>query len=272
MRRQAWRWLALLSLTTLLAACSRPGMEEGQVLARVNSDEVSVHQLNFALTQGPVRPQSAADQSDLLDKRIDRQLALQQALEKKLDRRPDVMMRLEEARRDILAAAYVTELSAGMPGPTDVEVANYYRDHPGLFSERKLFRLRELSLAGDAAALPGLQQRLEQKQELPVLLAWLRQQPGAFTDQMVLRPAEQLPIEVVDRLHKVRPGEVISFRLPRALVVYQVQSAEVAPLVWAAAAPMIREHLKKQQDSERLSKALAQLRQQAKIERKAVPS
>jgi hypothetical protein len=35
---------------------------------------------------------------------------------------------------------------------------------------------------------------------------------------------------------------------------------------------MIREHLKQQQDSERLSKALAQLRQQAKIERKAVPS
>jgi EpsD family peptidyl-prolyl cis-trans isomerase len=244
-------------------------MEEGQVLARVNGDEVSVHQLNFALTQGPGRSPAAADQGALLDKMIDRQLALQQALDKKLDRRPDVMMRLEEARRDILAAAYVAELSAGMPGPTDVEVASYYRDHPGLFSERKLFRLREIAVTGDAPALTELQRRLEQNQDLALVLAWLRQQPRAFTDQMVMRPAEQLPIEVADRLHKVRPGEVISLRLPRALVVYQMQSAELAPLAWAAAAPMIREHLRKQQDAERLDQALIQLRQQAKIERKA---
>ncbi len=270
MRLRVWRWLALLSLIGLLAACSKPGMEDGQVLARVNGDEISVHQLNFALTQqGQARPRSAAEQTALLDKLIDRQLAMQQALEKKLDRRPEVMIRLEEARRDILAAAYATELSAAVAGPTDNEVAQYYRDHPGLFSERKVFRLREIALPNDAPALPELQQRLEQKQELPVLLAWLRQQPGAFTDQVVMRPAEQLPIEVVDRLHQVGPGQVISFKLPRALVVYQMQSAENVPMSWAAAAPLIRQHLKIQQDSERLSKALTELRAQAKIERKA---
>ena len=269
MRLLVWRGLALLSLSGLLAACSKPGMEEGQVLARVNGDEISVHQLNFALTQGQARSPSAADQAALLDKMIDRQLAIQQALEKKLDRRPEVMLRLEEARRDILAAAYATELSAAVAAPTDGDVANYYRDHPGLFSERKVFRLREILLPGDAPALAELQQRLEQKQDLPVVLAWLRQQPGSFTDQVVMRPAEQLPIEVADRLYKVGPGQVISFKLPRALVVYQMQSAENVPLPWAAAAPLIRQHLKVQQDSERLSKALAQLRAQAKIERKA---
>lgn len=268
MKLMLCRCLVVLSWTGLLAACSKPGMEDGQVLARVNGDEISVHQLNFALTQGPARPQSEADKAALVDKLIDRQLVIQQAMEKKLDRRPEVMMRLEEARRDILAAAYATELSAAVPGPTDAEVANYYRDHPGLFSERKLFRLREISLTGDASALPELQQRLEQKQDLPLVLAWLRQQPGSFTDQMVIRPAEQLPIEVADRLHKVGPGQVISFKLPRALVVYQMQSAEVAPLAWAVAGPMIRDYLKRQQDSERMNKALTQLRAQAKIESK----
>lgn len=264
-----WRWWALGSCVGLLVACGRPAMDEGQVLVRVNGDEISVHQLNFALTQGPARPQSATDQNALLDKMIDRQLAMQQALDKKLDRRPEVMMRLEEARRDILAAAFATELSAGAPGPSDDEVARYYRDHPALFGDRKVFRLREISLANDAPALAEVQQRLEHKQDLSVVLSWLRQQPGTFTDQLVLRPAEQLPVEVADRLHRVQPGEVIGFRLPRALVVYQMQSAETAPLAWSVAAPVIREHLKQQQASERLRTTLTQLRAQAHIERKA---
>lgn len=264
-----WRRLVLLFLSATLAACSRPAIEEGQVLARVNGDEISIHQFNFAMAQAAVRPQTSADQAELLDKLIDRQLAIQQALEKKLDRRPEVMMRLEEARRDILADAYAKDLSAANLGPTSDDVAKYFREHPALFGERKIYRLREISLTNDAPALPEVQQRLDKKQDLSDVLAWLRQQPGAFTDQMVIRPAEQLPIEVAVRLHEVAPGEVIAFRLPRALVVYQIQSAEVVPLPWAAAAPVIKEHLKKQHDFESLNKVLAQLRSKAKIERKA---
>lgn len=264
-----WRWFALLFLSSMLAACGRPAIEEGQVLARVNGEEISIHQFNFAMTQASVRPQTSADQAELLDKLIGRQLAIQQALEKKLDRRPEVMMRVEEARRDILADAYAKELSAAAPGPNSDDVAKYFRDHPALFSERKVYRLREITLTNDAPALPQVQERLDKKQDLPDVLTWLRQQPGVFTDQMVIRPAEQLPIEVAVRLNQVAPGEVISFRLPRALVVYQIQSAEVVPMPWAAAAPVIREHLKKQHDFDSLNKALAQLRSKAKIERKA---
>ena len=264
----ALRCWALLSLA-LLTACSRPGIQDGQVLARVNGDEITVHQFNFALTQAPVRPQSATGRSALLDQLIDRQLSVQQALEKKLDRRPDVMMKLEEARHDILAAAYVAELSAASPGPTDVDAANYYRDHPALFSQRKLYRLREISLASDAPALPEMEKRLDEKQAFQEVLAWLRKQPGSFSDQTMILPAERLPTEVADRLLQVKPGEVAAFRLPRGLVAYQIQSAEAAPMAWTTAAPQIRDYLKKQHDAETQSKVLAELRAKARIERKA---
>ena len=265
------RGLAILSCAGLLFGCNKPAMDKGQVLARVNGDEISVHQLTAALAQGSARPQSVADQTAMLDKMIDRQLAVQQALALKLDRRSDVMMRLEESRRDILASAYAVEVSAGARGPTEDEVARYYRDHPVLFAERKIFRLREISLSNEAPAFAETLQRLEQKQDLPELLAWLKQQPGSFTDQAVLRPAEQLPVEAADRLYQVKPGEVISFRLPRSLLIYQMQAAENASMAWTTAEPVIREHLKRQQDAERLRVALAKLRSEAKIERQAPP-
>ncbi len=263
----SWRFL-VMSGAVLLAAC-QPDIDDGQVLARVNGNEISVHQFNFALSQAP-QPRSQADRSALLDKLIDRQLVVQRALENRLDRRPDVMMRLEEARRDILAAAQATELSAASPAPTDADVAHFYRDHPALFSQRKLYRLHEVSLASDAPAWPELQQRMEQQPDLTELLAWLRQRPGA-NDQMLVRPAEQLPIEMADRMLRVAPGELVAFRLPRGLIIYQMLSAEAAPIAWAAAAPVIREHLQKRRDAESLSQALAELRAQSRIERRALP-
>ena len=120
----SWRFL-VMSGAVLLAAC-QPDIDEGQVLARVNGNEISVHQFNFALSQAP-QPRSQADRSALLDKLIDRQLVVQRALENRLDRRPDVMMRLEEARRDILAAAQATEivLQAQLGLPSDVGLQRF---------------------------------------------------------------------------------------------------------------------------------------------------
>lgn len=257
----------VLALALALSACDRAARPDGQVIARVNADEISVHQLNFALEKAFGARQSAANRAELLDKMIDRQLAVQAALSHQLDRRPDIVMRLEEARRDILAAAYADEMASNSLPPTDDAVARYFADHPGLFAGRRLYRLREIALASDAPALAETQARLERQQNLADLLAWLRQQPGGFSDQSVLRAAEQLPIEVADRMVKVKPGELISFRMPYGLVIYELQSSEAAGIGREDAAPLIRHHLKKRQEAASFRAELDRLRSSARIER-----
>lgn len=263
------RVVVALLLAVSLAGCGKSRVEEGQVVTRVNSDDISVHQLNFAIAQAPGKITSISERDLLLEKMIDRQLAVQQSLAQGLDRRPEVMVRLEEARRDILAAAYADEISAKTEAPAEDAAAKYYAAHPGLFAKRKIYRLREVSIPAESAAAAEALARLERKQRITDIIAWLRQQPGRFSDQLALRPAEQLPIEVVDRLSRLSPGDTIAFRLPRALVIYEVLSAEAAPLNWKAAVPIIRAHLAKQQGSAALGEELKRLRAAAKIIRMA---
>jgi EpsD family peptidyl-prolyl cis-trans isomerase len=258
--------LGLLSL----AACRTEKLDESQILARVNSDELSIHQFNFALDKVLPRPIAQGERDALVEKLIDRQLAVQGAFSKSLDRRPEVMMRIEEARRDILAAAYAEDVAAVAQAPSNEAVASYYAEHPGVFAERKIYRLREITLPIDAPALGEAKQRLDRKDDLADVLVWLRQQPGSFGDQMVLRPAEQLPVEVADRLVRVRRGETVAFQLARGLVIYELQSAEPAPLSWKEAAPLINKHLKKQAEASLIANELKRLRSTAQISRNSI--
>jgi len=270
-RSTVWTVVAML-LAVSLAGCGKGRVEDSQVVARVNADDISVHQLNFAIAQAPKKIASTGERDVLLEKMIDRQLAVQQSLAQGLDRRPEVMVRLEEARRDILAAAYADEVSARTEAPVEDAAAKYYAAHPGLFAKRKIYRLREVSIPVESTVAAEVLARLERKQRITDIIAWLRQQPGRFTDQLALRPAEQLPIEVVDRLSRMNSGDTVAFRLPRALLIYEVLSAEAAPLNWMAAAPIIRAHLAKQKGSAALGEELKQLRATAKITRMAPES
>ena len=99
-------------LITGLAACGNKESTKpaSQIAAKVNSGEISVHQVNYVLSRTPAaaKPEAAPKlRREILDRLIDQELAVEQAIEKKLDRAPDVLMTIENARREILARAYV---------------------------------------------------------------------------------------------------------------------------------------------------------------------
>src|SRR5437016_4544370 len=116
--------MILLGAVFGLVACGSKDAEKpaSQVAAKVNSGEISVHQLNYVLTRtgaGASSPETAPKiRREILDKLVDQELAVEQAVEKKLDRSPDVIMAIESARREILARAYIEQITAAMAKPT----------------------------------------------------------------------------------------------------------------------------------------------------------
>ncbi|MCK2086856.1 EpsD family peptidyl-prolyl cis-trans isomerase [Thauera aromatica] len=261
----------LLALSITQYGCKSDALPEGQVVARVNDDEISIHQLNFAITNTRNRV-AANTRESMLDTMIDRQLAVQQALALGLDRRPDVMMRLEEMRLETLATAYAAEMARQLPEPTDEQVASFYRDHPGLFAERRIYRLREVTVPVGTPLLAELKIRLEKPQPMADTLGWLRQKQVGHTEQSVMRPAEELPLDVIDRLVQLQPGQTVTFETPAALILYEVVSTESAPFSWARATPLIRAHLAQEQARAHLRKTFSSLRQQSRIHRNALPA
>src|SRR5688500_14081810 len=133
--------LAALALCVALAGCGKSDEKKvaTQVAARVNSEEITVHQVNNVLARTPnLAPEAAARaKRQVVDRLIDQELAVQQALEKKLDRSPEVLQAMEAAKAEILARAYLRHVAQAQAKPTPEEIKKYYAEHPHLFSQRR---------------------------------------------------------------------------------------------------------------------------------------
>src|SRR5882724_4516486 len=125
--------LAVAATATLMLAACGAKKEGGatQVAAKVNGDEITVHQINFVLQQQRnLRPdQAEAARHRVLEQLIEQQLAVQNAEKLKLDRDPKTVQALEMARRDILARAYLESVVDRAGKPSADEVKKYFDAH-----------------------------------------------------------------------------------------------------------------------------------------------
>ncbi|MCC6852055.1 MAG: EpsD family peptidyl-prolyl cis-trans isomerase, partial [Rubrivivax sp.] len=112
--------VAAAAAAPALAGCgSKKDKAASQTAAKVDKQEITVHQINYVLQQQRgLRPEQAdAASRQILERLIDQQLALEKADGLKLDRDPRVVQQLEAARRDILARAYAEKVGEGAAKP-----------------------------------------------------------------------------------------------------------------------------------------------------------
>lgn len=261
-RRHALTGLAGVAALATLSACrpAETAKGPGQVIARVGGTEISMLQFNHAIERMGIPNPGLPIRQEVAAKLVGRELAVQQALAQKLDHQPEVMLKLEEARRDVLASVYAERTAGAAVRPDDNTIARYFADNPELFAERKIFRLREVTLPADLKEMGEIKQRLVAKEPLDKITAWLRTHHQAFNEQVVIRAAEQLPVEALPRLNAAREGETVVFESPRGVIAYAVISAQPASVTWEAAKPIVREYLTKRAGKEAFDARLKELR------------
>ena len=129
---------AVLAICSAVAAgCGRSegGTPAREVAARVNAEVITMQELADARKRG-----------ETIERLIDQRLARQRALERGLDRAPQILQAMESARSEILARAYRQLIAEAQPRPTPEEVRNYYAEHPALFAQRRIYSLEEVTL------------------------------------------------------------------------------------------------------------------------------
>jgi len=259
--------LAALPLLPVLSGCSEPAQERpSQVVARVADTEISALQLELAMQVERSRVPGDVDRQQVIDKLIDRELAVQQALARKLDRQPEVLLRLEEMRREILAGAFAEQLAAARPKPGEQAVRDFYAGNPELFAQRRIYRLRQMVIPTSSPQLTQVKERLAGGQPPAEIASWLTREHARFAQQDVLRAAEQVPLEALRKLSVLKEGQTAIFEAPQAVYVYQLLGFQPAPLDLASAAPLIASHLARQEGDRAMRAELKTLRATAHIE------
>ncbi len=267
--------LSVLTLAMAMALHGCGDKKEGgdgkatQVAAKVGKDEITVLELNHELARlgGNLTPeQSKQAANQVLRGLVDQHLLMQQAIAEKLDHEPKVLQALEAARRQILAQAYVEKITAAAAKPTEAEIKDYYDKHPELFSERRIYRLQELSVqvTPDNAAL--VQEKLASVRNLNEFVEWLRANNIPARGAQSVKAAEQLPLELLPRLHALKDGQALTLSGNNVLNIVYLAGSQTQPVTLQQATPVIERYLLNARKRELAEKELKRLRDTTKVE------
>ena len=227
-----------------------------------------MHQINQNLPRlnNPSEEQAKSVSRQVLDRLVDQQLLIQKAMEQKLDRDPQVMTSIENARREILSRAYMERVLASAPRVSAEDVRSYYAEHPELFRERRVYRLEEIILSLTPEQDRKLREALPSMKTLRDVAGYAKANGLSARANGVVRSAEQLPLAVAARLHKVKDGEIIALPGSGGMAVVQVVQSQVQPLDEARAAPLIEQFIQNKARMEIAQTEIKHLRGAARIE------
>jgi EpsD family peptidyl-prolyl cis-trans isomerase len=251
----------------LLSGCGAKDPTTTQAAARVNKDEITVHQIAAWLAQQSVRPeQTAQAERHALEQLIARQLVVDKAGELKLDRDPKVVHAIEAARHEILARAYADRLTEGIARPTATEIKRYYDSHPALFAERKVYELQEFAIEGDAALVESLRAALPATSSADQVQALLQARQVKFVGSRSVRAAEQVPLALLPTLARLSEGQGVLQATPRGALWTVVQRVQAQPVDEERAAHAIEQFLLNEQKRKLLADDQKALRAAASVE------
>ena len=260
---------AALSMV-LVAGCGgkREGAGASQTAAKVNKDEVTVHQINHVLQQQRnLRPdQAEAAGKQILERLIDQQLALQRADDMKIDRDPRVVQQLEAARRDIIARAYLDKVGEAAVKPTPEEIQKYYQDKPALFSERRIYNIHEVAIEAPADKVPELRAQLGQAKNFSDFLEYLKNNNVRYNANQAVRAAEQLPLQSLDTFARMKDGQALLTQTPAGATVIVLANSRSQPISLEQASPAIEQFLLNERKRKLMEDDVKAMRAAAKIE------
>ena len=262
------RVLPLLFFTLGVTSCDRVAADRPELVARVNGVEISARDLRMQSGSN-----GRATVAQAVEKVIDRELLVQKALESGLERDPQVAAEIDNARREVLAQAYIERAARANAAPTREEVRAFYAENPALFAERRVYRMRELVVSAPAELIDVLRAEAARASDLDQVAAWLKSRNARFSAAAETQPAEQLPLAFLPQMSRMKAGEIAVFPTPASAnspfggaTVIQVVHAEEAPLALEQSQALIEEFLAGRRRLEVAAAEVKRLRATARIE------
>lgn len=269
--------LMIVSAFTMVS-CGKKDQSQGsktetQVVAKVNGDEISIHQVNFQLSRlaqnskkqlNEAQSKEAAQQ--ILTRLVDQQLLKQQAVETKLDRDPRVLQIIETSKNEILAQAFLEQLLSKAAKPTTTQVDAFYKENPALFENRRVFRLQELAVKVDKEKYSEIEDKVKSFKNMNEIAVWLKEQNYQFNANSNVRAAEQLPLDFLKQIQPLKDGEVVVVQTAQSVNVVLIAASQSMPIARDKATPIIEQYFLNQNKTALAQKEMAALKEKAKIE------
>lgn len=269
---RSWLLPLLVAATMSAGGCGKEEAapaeaKSGQTVAQVDGQDITVHQLNYRL-RNVLGNQPGVDEKGATDAAarhlVDRELLVKRAMASKRDREPNVMVAIEETRKDILAAAYLEGVAAGIAPPTDTELLDYYDKHPLKYAQRKLYLVRQI-LTDNSVTRADVEEFAKQSPTAEMLGAWLQSRGSKFLVTVHTWSVDQLPDTLAERLRNLRKGHAIMVAAPGGLSINYLVDVRDAPQTFEQAREAIAKTLLDERRRAMQEAEIERLRKEATI-------
>lgn len=261
----------LLGAILTMAGCDIPqnaaGTASAKVVAEVNGTKLTEDQVQFALQRITNLDKSRSRETslDIVRSLVEQELLVQQAEKEKLATDPRIKAMLESARKQVLAQAYMEKkLGPTVPASAE-EITAYYNQHPELFSQRKLYRLQEVSIKAPASEHDAIRAQLSAAKTLDEFAVWLKTKNYPINATQEIKAAEQLPAPLLAKLHAMRDGQATVVAVPDGLIILVLAGSQLQPVTEAQAKSAIERIVQAQKRLRAAKQELEKLKSAAKI-------
>ncbi len=263
--------VAALGVSILLSACEQPATNaRDAVAAKAGGESISEFELGRAVARlGPMNAEESAQaRGRVLEALIDQHLVGEAARNAKLDKVPEVALAMQQAQRQVLVEAYMERLFKDLPQkPSGMAIQDYYRRHPELFAQRKIYRVHELELQLAPDRIAQVTAQLKQSRNLPDFTDWLDAQGIAVKSGEAVRPAEKIPPTMLSQLVNLKDGQVAVVPIDKNRIsVLQLLDSQAQPVSLEQAQDAISQLIMGEKRKTLLEAEIHKLRASGKLE------
>lgn len=239
---------------------------EGQTVAIVNGEEITLSELNFELGLAKVPPgaDKAAVRSQVLQQLIDRRLLAIQAKKEGIDTTPDYISRKRRTEDDLLISMLSDKRLKSVAPPNARDTDAYIAAHPAMFANRQVWELDQAQYQPPTD--PAIQAEINKTRDFAGLLAVLQKNNIAVARQKNRLDTAVVPPELFQKISTLPAGEPFIVRVGDRAVASVIIGREPKPLVGDQARPIAAEVMRKEQSTKDMANRVSSLRKDAKIE------
>lgn len=261
-----WTHGAALLACIAMSGCGMIGggskAPEGQVVATVNGEEITITELNRELGgASPADPQQRKQMEQAaLQSIVTRKLLAQTAKEQKLDKTPIFAQQKLQAEEGLLVGALQRKIASTVVNPTRADAEKFVSDHPNMFAQRRVMVVDQIVFGKFD---PKLMEEFKPLTTLEQIEAVLTRENIDYQRTTTVLDTLNAPEGLTDTLMKLPPGEVFIFPRGNAVFVNQIRDSRVMPFVGDRAITYAQAGLKQQRTQEALAKQVEAIRKGA---------
>ena len=261
-----YRIVTLAAGIIALAACNHKA--EGQTVAVVNGQEITLSELNFelGLANIPEGSDKSATRSQILQSMIDRRLLAAQARQDGIDTTPDFISRKRRGEEDLLISMALMRRLKSAQVPSARETDAYVASHPAMFANRELWDLAQVQYQAPKDA--AIQSEIEKTHAFANLLTILQKHGIAGVQQKNRLDTAVVPAELFQKISSLPQGEPFIVRVGDRAIASVIVAREAKSVVGDQARPIAANALRKEQGAKDMANRVSGLRKAAKIDYK----